>query len=106
MPAQPAAATLPWRAQIEAIIARDFGDVPEAERLAEVLGSALTQQTAEGYSRHFVRFAEWCEAQSDRPCPLPATTDTVLRWLAGDVCSGDRVQAKSLQPRSSLSFIP
>ena len=89
---------LPWREEIERIVSRDFGGVDEADRLAEVLGAALTEGTAEGYASKFVRFAEWCEAQPDRPCPLPATTDTVLRWLAGDVCSGSRVQAKSLQP--------
>ena len=77
---------------------RDFGDVPEAPRIAEVLNAALAPTTAEGYSRHFARFAEWCEEQPDRPCPLPALTKTVVRWLAADVCAGNRVQAESLQP--------
>jgi hypothetical protein len=62
------------------------------------MSAALTEGTAESYSRHFVRFAEWCDEQDDRPCPLPASTDTVIRWLGGDVCAHDRVQAKSLQP--------
>lgn len=93
-----AALRLPWREEVEALLSRDFEGLPEQERIAEVFTSALTEGTAEAYSRHFTRFAEWCEAQEDRPCPLPATTDTVVRWLAGDVCSGDRVQAKSLQP--------
>ena len=45
---RPAAAPpLPWRAQIEAIVARDFGDVPEAGRLAEIFSSALTPGTVE-----------------------------------------------------------
>ena len=90
-------ARLPWREEIEKIVIRDFGEVPEAARIAEVMGSALAQSTAESYSAKFVRFAEWCEEQADRPCPLPATTDTVLRWLGGDLCAGDRVKAKSLQ---------
>ena len=96
--AHQAASKLPWRAQIEAIVARDFGDAPEAGRIAEVFSAALTEGTVENYSRHFVRFATWCESQPDRPCPLPATTDTVLRWLGGDVCSGGKVQARSLRP--------
>ena len=81
--AKPAGSTLPWRDQIEAIIARDFEGVPEAARISEVFSSALTPGTVENYSRHFVRFASWCGRQPDRPCPLPATTNTVLRWLAG-----------------------
>lgn len=89
---------MPWREQIEELISRDFGDVPEAGRIAQVLSSALTAGTVESYSRHFVRFATWCERQPDRPCPLPASTKTVIRWLGGDVCHGDKVQAKSLQP--------
>ena len=72
-----------------------MGDVPEAARVAEVMAGALTDGTIEAYSRHFVRFAEWCEQRS--LSPLPASTDTVLRWLAGDVCAGSRVQAKSLK---------
>jgi integrase/recombinase XerD len=72
-----------------------MGDVPEAARVAEVMAAALTDGTIETYSRHFIRFATWCEQRS--LCPLPASTDTVLRWLAGDVCSGSRVQAKSLK---------
>lgn len=91
-----AAARLPWREEVEALLSRDFGGLPEQGRIAEIFTSALTQGTAEAYSRHFTRFAEWCEEQPDRPCPLPASTDTVIRWLAGDVCAGDRVQAKSL----------
>ena len=91
------ASRLPWREEIERLVARDFGDGPEAARISELMSAALTESTAEGYSRNFVRFAEWCDAQPDRPCPLPATTSTVLRWLAGDVCSAGRVQAKSLQ---------
>ena len=93
-PAVAASAALPWREQIEKIIARDFGDVPEAGRIAQVYSSALTEGTAENYSRHFVRFATWCERQPDRPSPLPATTDTVVRWLASDVCAADKVKAK------------
>lgn len=80
-----AASRLPWREEVEALLSRDFEGLPEQERIAEVFTSALTEGTAEAYSRHFTRFAEWCEAQEDRPCPLPATTDTVVRWLAGDV---------------------
>lgn len=73
-----------------------MGDVPEAARVAEVMASALTGSTVENYSRHFVRFANWCEQRS--LCALPATTDTVLRWLASDVCVGGKVRAKSLKP--------
>ena len=89
---------LPWRDEIERIIIRDFGDGPEAKRVTELMSAALTASTAENYSSKFVRFADWCDEQPDRPCPLPASTSTVIRWLAGDVCSADRVQAKSLQP--------
>ena len=91
-------AQLPWRDEIERLVTRDFGETEESARLTEVFSAALTEGTVENYSRHFTRFAEWCEQQPDRPCPLPASTDTVLRWLAGDVCKEDRVKAGSLQP--------
>ena len=87
---------MPWRRRVDELLARDFGDVPEAQRLSEIFGAALTACTTENYSRHFVRFTEYCEKRG--LCPLPATTSTVLRWLAGDVCKADKVQAQSLQP--------
>ena len=100
-------AQLPWRDEIERLVTRDFGETEESARLTEVFSAALTEGTVENYSRHFARFAEWCELQSDRPCPLPATTDTVLRWLAGDVCKEDRVKAGSLQPYlSAINTMP
>lgn len=77
---------------------RSLGNVPEGARVAEVMAAALQPSTVESYSAKFTRFAEWCESQPDRPCPLPASTDTVLRWLGGDICAaGGAVQAKSLQ---------
>ena len=87
---------VPWRERVESLLARDFGKSSEADRIGEIFGAALTAGTTETYSRHFLRFARFCEERG--LCPLPASTNTVLKWLAGDVCSGDRVQAKSLQP--------
>jgi hypothetical protein len=87
---------LPWRERVDSLLERDFGDSPEAERLGDIFDAALTAGTTEVYSRHFLRFARYCEERG--LCPLPASTTTVLKWLGGDVCRGQRVQAKSLQP--------
>ena len=39
----------------------------------------------------------WCEDQPDEPDPLPASTETVLRWVE-DITRGGAVREKSLQP--------
>jgi hypothetical protein len=73
-------------------------DSPQRDAIIATLQQALAPTTAGSYGGHVARFVRFCAAQPDRPPPLPATTDTVLRWLAGDVCVGNRVQAESLQP--------
>ena len=75
-----------------------LGDHPERERVLHVLSHALAPSTADSYGAHFARFVRWCESRPDQPSPLPASTGTVLRWLADDVTRGDRVKKDSLQP--------
>ena len=62
------------------------------------MSHALTSSTSASYGRHFANFANWCGRQADTPCPLPASTATVLRWLDADVLAGGKVQPQSLQP--------
>lgn len=80
------------------VFRRRFSDSPQRDAILRTLSLALASSTAESYGRHFARFIAFCDAQLDRPSPLPATTDTVLRWLAGDVCVGGKVKEGSLQP--------
>lgn len=75
-----------------------LGEHPESEEVLGLLGGSLAPSTAENYGAHVDRFMRWCDAQPDRPSPLPASTTTVLRWLAADVTVADRVRAGSLQP--------
>lgn len=75
-----------------------LGNFPERERVLHVLTHALAPSTAQSYGDHIARFVKWCERQPDQPSPLPATTGTVLRWLASDVTRDNRVKAGSLQP--------
>ena len=75
-----------------------LGDHPERDGILHKMQNALASTTAVSYGGHFARFWAWCEAQPDRPCALPATTQTVLRWLEGDVCKGGKVREASLQP--------
>lgn len=62
------------------------------------MAHALTGSTSASYGRHYANFATWCARQADTPCPLPASTATVLRWLDSDVLAHGRVQPQSLQP--------
>ena len=80
------------------MLAVRIGDVPQREAIVRTISRALAPSTAESYGSHVARFVAFCEAQPDQPSPLPASTATVLRWLAGDVCVGGKVQAGSLQP--------
>ena len=90
---------MPWAAQMGAAWANVLGNCPERASIEEVLAHSLTEATAASYGSHFKRFTGWCTAQPDAPSPLPATTGTVLRWLAADVCRDrERVKAGSLQP--------
>ena len=79
-----------------------LGDHPQRESIESTLAHSLAGTTVDNYGGHWARFVRWCEKQPDQPCPLPASTGTVLRWLAGDVCaSGEgtwKVRASSLQP--------
>lgn len=75
-----------------------MGDVPEREAIMETMAHALAPSTASNYGGHWGRFVRWCEASPDQPDPLPATTGTVLRWLAADVTAHSKVRAASLQP--------
>ena len=101
--APPAAAAaaggmLPWAAAMASHWRATLGDHAETEAILGVVGSSLAPKTAANYGGHFSRFAGWCERQPDRPSPLPASTTSVLRWLAADVTAADRVRAGSLQP--------
>ena len=81
----------------EALVSR-LSASPQRDEIVRVISHALADSTAESYGRHLSRFASFCASQPDQPAPLPASTDTVLRWLAGDVCVGGKVQKDSLQP--------
>jgi hypothetical protein len=70
----------------------------QADAIIETLRCSLQPGTIESYGSHFARFVRFCSGQPDSPCPLPATTTTVLRWLSQDVCRDHRVHADSLQP--------
>lgn len=78
--------------------AATLGDAPEFEAIMRTLSSSLTGTTADNYGAHWARFVKWCERQPDQPSPLPASTATVLRWLAGEVTARNTVRAGSLQP--------
>ena len=88
MPAQEAQRRVPWAQAIAERWSGLIGDCAERDRIIDIVGRALTTNTAACYSRHFGRFVVWCESQPDRPSPLPANTGTVLRWLAADVTGG------------------
>lgn len=72
-------------------------DSPQREAILRTLSNALAESTAESYGGHVSRFIEFCATQRDRPSPLPATTDTVMRWLSVITADG-RVKKDSLQP--------
>ena len=83
-----------------------LGDHPEREAILSTLSHSLCETTAASYGNHWSRFVRWCEEQRDQPNPLPASTSTVLRWLAADVCARNTVLASSLQPYlSSLNRV-
>ena len=96
--AAPTGSMLPWAAAMAAHWRATLGDHAETDAILGVVGASLAPKTAANYGCHFSRFALWCERQPDRPSPLPASTTSVLRWLAGDVTAADRVRAGSLQP--------
>lgn len=88
-----------------------LGDVAEADEIIGLLSSSLAPGTAESYGRHFARFIRWCAVQPDAPSPLPASTATVVRWLAADVVKEDRGPKPAALPvgpqsRSSRSRAP
>lgn len=95
-PARPAASS--WAEALADHWRERLGDVAEADEIIGLLSSSLAPGTAESYGRHFARFIRWCAVQPDAPSPLPASTATVVRWLAADVVKEDRVAARSLQP--------
>ena len=83
-----------------------LGDHPERAAILSTLSHSLCETTAASYGNHWSRFVRWCEEQRDQPNPLPASTSTVLRWLAADVCARNTVLASSLQPYlSSLNRV-
>jgi len=82
-------------------LAARFGNVAEREAIVGFITSSLADSTAEKYGYHFARFERWCKAQPDQPSPLPASRDTVIRWIASDVCPPEdigRVKADNLRP--------
>ena len=95
-----AGATTPllWAKAMADALAWRLADSPQRDGIVSKLLNSLSSTTAASYGAHVARFVRFCDAQADRPSPLPATTDTVLRWLEGDVCSHDTVRADNLQP--------
>ena len=75
-----------------------LGNVPESDEIMSLLSSSLAPATARNYGDHHACFIRWCDAQPNRLQAFPASTVTVLRWLAADVTAADRVRAGSLQP--------
>ena len=75
-----------------------LGETPESDEIISLLSGSLAPSTARNYGDHLARFIRWCDSQPDRPQAFPASTVTVLRWLAADVTASDRVRAGSLQP--------
>ena len=97
-PASGDARTLPWAQAMDSRWRALLGGAPEADEIMSLLAGSLAPSTARNYGDHLARFIRWCEAQPDRPQAFPASTVTVLRWLASDVTVDDRVRAGSLQP--------
>ena len=89
---------LPWEEAMRAQWRVQLGDHPESAEVMDTIARSLAGTTADNYGRHLDRFVGWCEGQPDRPQALPASTATVLRWLAADVTVDNRVAASSLQP--------
>ena len=87
-----------WASAMADALASRLSPSPQRDEIIRVMSKALAPTTAGSYGGHLSRFVAFCAAQPDRPSPLPAATDTVLRWLAGDVCAQGRVKADSLQP--------
>lgn len=87
-----------WASAMANALASRLSPSPQRDEIVRVMGKALAPATADSYGGHLSRFVAFCAAQPDRPSPLPATTDTVLRWLAGEVCAHGKVKAGSLQP--------
>ena len=90
--------SVPWAEAMASRWQDVVGDVPERAVILATMAAALAPTTAESYGGHWARFVRWCEAQPDQPNPLPASTGTVVRWLAADVTRGGKVRAGSLQP--------
>lgn len=90
--------SLAWANSMAETLASRLVNSPQRDGIIRKITLALAPSTAESYSGHLARFIAFCEAQPDRPSPLPATTDTVLRWLEGEVCIGGKVKAENLQP--------
>jgi hypothetical protein len=88
---------VPWADAISQAWSRGLGDVPQRAFVVDTLASSLQPGTSQSYGRKWDAFQSWCEAQADAPSALPATTVTVLRYLA-DVGMRATVAASSLQP--------
>jgi len=89
---------LPWVKLMARRWAELLGDHAEVSEIIDLISISLAGSTMDLYGNHVARFVRWCEAQPDRPSPLPASTGTVVRWIVGDVTRGGRVKAGSLQP--------
>ena len=74
-----------------------LGDHPQREGILHKLSHSLAASTADTYGGHWRRFVLWCESQPDQPNPLPASTETVIRWT-DDITAGGAVKESSLQP--------
>ena len=91
----------PWAEELMAYWADRFGNVAERNAMVRFVAASLADSTAEKYGHNFARFVRWCGSQPDQPSPLPATRDTVMRWIASDVCPPAdiaRVKVDNLRP--------
>ena len=90
-------AGVPWSLAMAERWREVLGGHSQSAGMLEKLGRSLAESTAASYGHHWQRFVRWCEDEPDQPCPLPAATATVMRWVE-DLTRGGRVKESSLQP--------
>ena len=85
---------VPWSMAMAERWNEILGDHPQREGILHKMSHSLASTTASTYGGHWRRFVEWCESQGDQPNPLPASTQTVVRWVE-DVTAGGKVHKSS-----------
>ena len=92
-----APASVPWADAMSSRWHQMLGAHAQRDGILSKLSHSLASSTGETYGGHWSRFVRWCESQPDEPCPLPASTETVVRWVE-EITQGGQVQESSLQP--------